>query len=188
LTFSVALSVATPEGDSKERSVPSLKRWPDTNLLRRGFIAGTLAMVALSYGFVLRAQPLCFTEAWVNSRTRLALESSVVKALADFPRDSRYLMYVGEHVGALQQAGIPLRQVVNEGNHRPWRKPTDAEGFWEQALRDPTQHVDFVIAYEGDAVDQSVEKSQLVLLTEIHTVGQSRARIYSARPTLNQSR
>ena len=188
LTFSVVLSVAAPEGDSKERFVPSLKRWPDPKLVFLGSFAISLVIVTLSYGFVWRAKPLCFTEAWVNSRTRIALESSVAKALADFPRDSRYLMYVGEHVGALQQAGIPLRQIVNEGNHRPWRKPVDSQGLWEQALADPTQQVDFVITYEGDAVDQAVDKRGLVLLSEVHTEGQARARIYSARPSLNQSR
>jgi hypothetical protein len=188
LALCAVVVMVAPVGDSKERLLPSLKRWPDTNLLRRGFIAGTLAIVALSYGFVWRAQPLCFKEAWINSRTRLALESSVARALADFPHDSRYLMYVGDHVGALQQAGIPLRQVVNEGNHRPWKKPVDPQGLWEQALADPAQHVDFVIAYEGDAVDRLVDKDGLRLFTEIHTVGQARARIYTARPSMNQSR
>ncbi len=40
-------------------------------------------------------------------------------------------MYLGGHVGALQQAGIPLRQVINEGNHRTWKQPSDREGLWE---------------------------------------------------------
>jgi hypothetical protein len=48
--------------------------------------------------------------------------------------------------------------------------------------------VDFVIAYEGDAVDRAVDKSRLTLLTEIHTTGQPRARIYAAHVALNQSR
>ena len=147
-----------------------------------------LIIVALSYGFVWRAQPLCLTEARVNSRTKLALESSVAKAVAFLPRDSTYLMYIGDHVGVFQQAGVPLRQVINEGNHRPWKKPADQQGLWERALADPARHVDFVIAYAGDAVDQTVKKRDLALATEIHTTGQPPARIYAARAATNQSR
>jgi len=186
---SVALAIAAPKGAiERMRLVPSLKRWPDTNLLLRGGTAVVLIVVGLSYFSVWKAQPLCFKEAWVNSRTKLALESSVAKAVVDLPRDSTYLMYVGDHVGAFQQVGVPLRQVINEGNHRPWKKPVDPQGLWEQALADPARHVDFVIAYEGDAVDQSVQRTGLTLLKEIHTTGQQRARIYSVRAALNQSR
>jgi hypothetical protein len=150
--------------------------------------AVVISAVALSYFSVWSAQPLCFKEAWVNSRTKLALESAVSRNLRDFPRDANYLMYLGEHVGALQQAGVPLRQVVNEGNHRPWKKPSDPEGLWERALADPARYVDFVIAYEGDAVDQAVNKSHLTLVSEIRTSGQARARIYATRMAPNQSR
>jgi len=48
--------------------------------------------------------------------------------------------------------------------------------------------VDFVIAYDDDAVDQGLKKKGLTLLTEIHTSGQARARIYAARAALDQSR
>ena len=67
-------------------------------------------------------------------------------------------MDLGEHVGVMEQAGIPLRQVVNNENHRPWKRPTDPEGLWERALADPPRYVDFVIAFDGDAVDQGANK------------------------------
>jgi len=180
--------MAAPEGAiEKRRLVPSLKRWPDTNQLLRGVPSVVLVIVGLSYFFVWKAGPLCFKEAWVNSRTKLALESSVAKAVSTLPVNSTYLMYIGDHVGVFQQAGLHLRQVINEGNHRPWKRPADSEGLWEQALSDPARHVDFVIAYEGDAVDQAVQKANLTLITEIHTTGQPRARIYAARAALNPS-
>jgi hypothetical protein len=189
LIVSTALAIPAPgRSTEKKRFAPLLKRWPDTNLLLHACTAVVLAMVALSYAFVWKAQPLCFKEAWINSRTKLALESSVARVVAALPHDSRYLMYVGDHVGAFQQAGIPLRQVINEGNHRPWKKPMDPQGLWEQALADPPRHVDFVIAYEGDAVDQAVQRTGLTLQQEIHTLGQPRARIYAVRSALNQSR
>ncbi|PYX29736.1 MAG: hypothetical protein DMG80_13875 [Acidobacteria bacterium] len=182
------IATAAPEGAIEERRLmPSLKRWPDTNQVLRGVPAVVLAIVGLSYVFVWRAGPLCFKEAWVNSRTKLTLESSVAKAVSTLPVNSTYLMYIGDHVGVFQQAGLPLRQVINEGNHRPWKKPADTEGLWEQALADPAGNVDFVIAYEGDAVDQAVQKANLTLITEIHTTGQPRARIYAARAGRNPS-
>ncbi|MBI3475784.1 MAG: hypothetical protein HY010_08630 [Acidobacteria bacterium] len=147
-----------------------------------------LVILALSYFSVWHTQPLCFTEAWVNSRTKLALESSVSRSIAMLPRDARYLMYIGDHVGAFQQAGVPLRQVINEGNHRPWKRPSDPDGLWELALADPSRHVDFVIAYEGDAVDQAVNRAGLTLYKEIHASGQPSARIYAVGKVLNQSR
>ena len=189
MTASAVLPIAAPEGAvEKSRLAPSLKRWPDTNLLLRGSWSIVLIIIALSYFFAWKAQPLCFKEAWVNSRTKLALESAVARVVAALPVNSQYLMYVGDHVGVFQQCGVPLRQVINEGNHRPWKEPADSEGLWEQALADPVRHVDFVIAYDGDAVDQGLQKERLTLVTEIHTSGQPRARIYAARTALNQSR
>jgi hypothetical protein len=81
-------------------------------------------------------------------------------------------MYLGDHVGALQSAGIPLRRVINEGNHRPWEKPIDPEGLWERALSDPKQYVDYVVAAEGDPVATGARKNDLVPLAIIHVAGQ----------------
>ena len=143
--------------------------------------AAAFALAAFGYASVWRLQPLCLTEAWVNSRTRIALESVVGRTVAVLPANSRFLMYLGDHVGIFQQAGIPLRQVVNEGNHRPWKRPSDPSGLWERALADPPQYADYVIAFDGDAVDRGADRSHLILLSEIHTTGQPHARIYAAK-------
>lgn len=184
----VVPAIAVPKGASeKGRPAPSLKRWPDTKLQMLA-VSAVVVVAGLSYFSVWTAQPLCFKEAWVNSRTKLALESSVASSIGMLPPNSHYLMYLGDHVGVFQQAGVPLRQVINEGNHRPWKKPSDSEGLWERALAAPARYADFVIAYDGDAVDQAVEKRSLTLVTEIRILGQPRARIYAARSGLNQSR
>jgi hypothetical protein len=147
-----------------------------------GLAVAALALAAFSYASLWRTQPLCFTEAWVNSRTRIALESAVERAFTGLPPNSRFLMYLGDHVGIFQQAGIPLRRIVNEGNHRPWKKPSDPSGLWERALADPRQYADYVIAFDGDAVDRAVDRTHLTLLSEIHTAGQPHARIYATKP------
>jgi hypothetical protein len=151
-------------------------------------VATLLALVMLSYASVWKAEPQCLKEARRNWEIRNPLDSAVETVIGRLPRHSRFLMELGEHVGVMQQAGIPLRQVVNNENHRPWKRPSDPEGLWERALADPSRYADFVIAFDGDAVDRRANKINLTELTEIHATGQPRTRIYAAHSAPNQSR
>jgi len=142
-------------------------------------VAGMI-FAAASYGSIWSA-PVCLGEATVNSRGRVAVERELADFLKALPNDSTLLMYLGEHVGALQQAGIPLRRVINEGNHRTWKQPVDVDGLWERALANPSQYAEFVIAFEGDAVSNAVQKQNLMPLAVIHASGQPKATIYRTR-------
>lgn len=144
---------------------------------------GIAALVAGSCVSVWRAKPVCYTEAWTNSRTRMALEGELAVRISQLPGDSTLLMYLGDHVGALQGAGIPLRRVISEGNHRTWRQPSDPEGLWEQALANPMQYADFVIAVDGDPVAAAVAGRGLPPVAEVCVPGQPRATIYRTHPT-----
>ena len=135
-------------------------------------------LVVASYASAWRAQPVSFQEAWVNSRSRIAFETELASNLKKLPHDSSLLMYLGDHAGALERAGIPLRRTINEGNHRPWKAPTDSEGLWERALANPSQYVDYVIAMQGDPVDASVQKQNLSSVLVLRTGGQPPATIY----------
>ena len=146
------------------------------------------ALIAVSSASVWKASPLCLQEARKQWEIRNPLNSAVQGLVAVLPPGSRFLMDIEEHVGVMQQAGIPLRQVVNSEDHRPWKRPADPEGLWERALADPPRYVDFVIAFDGDLVDQGVNRSNLTVLTEIHATGQPHAHIYVARRATNQSR
>ena len=143
-------------------------------------LAGVL-LVAISYAGVWRAQPGCYREAWVNSRTRLQLERSLADQLRNLPPNTTLLMYLGEHVGALQDAGIPLRRTINEGNHRVWKQPSDPHGLWEQALADPEKFADFAVAFEGDQVWDAMHARGLPALTIIAVNGQRKATIFQTR-------
>jgi len=134
-------------------------------------------LLAVSYGSTFRA-PLCFREAWINSRTRIVVEKELAAYLDGLPPNSTILMYLGDHVGAVQQAGIPLRRVIHEGNHRVWKQPYDPEGLWERALANPEKYVDYVIAFEGDAVSSGIHKANLNPMKVIDVPGQARATIY----------
>jgi hypothetical protein len=140
-------------------------------------VAG-VACAMVSYGGLWRAQPVCYREAWVNSRTRIELERSIAEQLSRLPASAAVLMYLGEHVGALQDAGIPLARTINEGNHRMWVQPMDQEGLWERALADPGKYADFAVAFEGDPVWKALHHRGLPVLTIIAVNGQKRVTIY----------
>jgi hypothetical protein len=144
-----------------------------------GFALATIVIV--SYISIWRAGPICYREASINARGRVALEAQLAQWLKALPPDSTLLMYLGEHPGAVQQAGLPLKRVIQEGNHRVWKQPADPEGLWERALANPAEFADYVVAFEGDSVWQAVPGRGLKELVEIKVTGQSRAILYRAR-------
>ncbi|MGH9642766.1 MAG: hypothetical protein ACRD3Q_10090 [Terriglobales bacterium] len=161
-----------------------------TSSMKTSWIAaGTaVALIVLSYGFVLNAKPLCLVEAERNWNMRRGIDTSVELVLKALPPHAQFLMDTDEHVGIMERAGIPLRRVVNQDNQRPWIRPFDPEGIWERALADPAAYVDYVISFDGDPVDQGLNRKNLTLLTVIHAMGQPAARIYQTSRTANQSR
>jgi preprotein translocase subunit SecG len=144
-------------------------------------IAGIFVLGVASYATVWRDGPASLREAQVNMRIRNQFEKSLADWLKHLPPDSTLLMYLGDHVGALEQADIPLRRVINEGNHRVWKHPTDPDGLWERALANPSSYADYVVAFEGDPVWQAMQAQHLRELIEMHVTGQSRLVVYRAR-------
>jgi hypothetical protein len=140
-----------------------------------------IAIVAASYLSVWHAQPVSFREAWVNSRSRIALERELATNLRKLPADSTLLMYLGDHVGALQDAGIPLSRVIQEGNHRTWKQPADPDGLWERALGNPSALADYAIGIGEDPVARSARQHGLTSLVIVETPGQPPATIYATR-------
>ena len=146
-----------------------------------------LALVVLSYVGIWVAGPPSFEEAAVNSRSRIALEAQLASVFEKLSTNSVFLMYLGDHVGAFERAGIPLARVINEGNHRPWKRPSDPAGLWERALRHPAGYVNFVVAIDQDAVAVNAEARELEPLAIIRVTGQPQATIFRTRGS-NQAR
>lgn len=148
------------------------------NLSKAAIGAMGLALVIASYVSAWRAQPVVFREAWVNSRSRIALEKELAANLRKLPPDATLLMYLGDHVGALQDAGIPLAHVIQEGNHRTWKQPSDPDGLWERALANPGSLADYAIGIDDDPVARTAREHGLTSLVIVETPGQPPATIY----------
>jgi hypothetical protein len=138
---------------------------------RRPAVWSVVALVvAVSYLSIYADVPITLKEAQVNARTRMILENALAKFMAGLPPSATLLMYQGEHVGALQQAGIPLRHVISEVSHPDW----------EWGLLDPARHADFIIAFKGDPVWTAAheDRGELTELLSITVPEQAKCTIY----------
>ncbi len=131
-----------------------------------------LLLIALNTVGMMYRTPLVLKEAITNSTTRVAFEGALARHLREFPAGASILMYNSDHVGALQAAGLPLRQTINEG---------DYDGF-KAALAAPAEHAAYVVAIAGDPVSAAVaaHPEGLTELTILCTSGQPCARIYQS--------
>lgn len=159
-------------------AVYGLIRFAASRRPRVAVAAVFLLLAAGSYVQVWRTGPQSYEEAVFNSRSRIALETALATDLELLPSNSTFLMYLGDHVGAFERAGIPLKQVINEGNHRPWKLPSDPDGLWERALRNPADYVDYVIAFDNDPVGSGVNHNELASLLVLRVTGQPQAILY----------
>jgi hypothetical protein len=161
---------------TKIHSEVSWSRWANV-----AAIATAFALLSASYAAIWRTDPICYREAASNLHGRVALDEQLVGWLKSLPANSTLLMYLGDHAGALELAGIPLRRSINEGDHRVWKRPVDPEGLWERALADPAAYADYLVGFEGDPVWRAAEDRHLKALVEIHTTDQPAAAIFEGR-------
>jgi hypothetical protein len=129
-----------------------------------------LAVIALNTVVMMYFVPLVLKEGIVNSTTRISLEKGIARELRMLPPGVPILMYNSDHIGALQDAGIPLKQTLNEGDYVSWKA----------ALDDPAKQAAYVIAIKGDPVSKAVDANSrgLTELMVLCTTGQPCARIY----------
>ena len=129
-----------------------------------------IVFVAWSYYGVWREAPISLREARVNSVDRMAIEKELAAQVEQLPANSTVLIYLGEHGGALQRIGFPLKRTINEGNYR----------YWQSSLLNPARMADYVIATEGDPVSDAIKKRPegLTVVSVVTALRQSPVRIY----------
>lgn len=168
--------------------------WAVSRLRRRGltvaattvlFVIAFLAFSSSAWCFSKRSQnrnlarkamiPICYREAWVNSRSRIQLENQLAKALSMIPENATVLMYTSEYVGALQKAGIHLDRVISECTYYAW----------DSARSAPFAGADYIVTVQGDPVAEAVRINPrgLTKLIIIHSQDKPPVTIYSgSRP------
>jgi hypothetical protein len=121
------------------------------------------------------ATPLVLQEAIANSATRIPFERQLAAALVTIPPNDSVLMYTSAYAGALQTAGMPLRQTINESDYF----------VWQPALAAPAAHADYVVAVDGDPVAAAVaaHPANLQPVAIITSQGQPRAIVYRSLKT-----
>jgi hypothetical protein len=124
-----------------------------------------LNSIAMTYSI-----PLVLKEGIVNARTRVSLERSIATVLSELPTSIPVMMSTSAHVGAVQDAGRPLKSMISE----------DDEVAWKQALAAPAQHAAIIVAIDGDPVAAAVSAHPQGLkeLEVVCTTGQPCARFY----------
>lgn len=114
--------------------------------------------------------PVCYREAWANSRSRLQLETQLAQALAPIPEDSTILMYTSDYIGAIQKAGIHFKRVISENTFIAW----------DSARSAPFAGADYIVAVAGDPVAEAVHINPrgLTKVAIIRTLGKPEVTIY----------
>lgn len=137
-----------------------------------GAVAIAALLVVLNDAELMRERPLVLGEAVYNSSTRIPFESALARALDQLPPSGLILMNTSDHVGAVQQAGIPLVRTINDAD---WL-------LWQHALEDPAHSASYVVALDGDPVAEALQRHPggLTLLSVICSTGQPCARIYQS--------
>ncbi len=130
----------------------------------------SIMVIALNAVAMMHSVPLVLQEGKANAETRVPFERALALDLRGMQPGSTLLMSSSDHIGAIQEAGIPLKQTVNEGDYYDWRA----------AMENPARAAAFAVAIAGDPVDAAV-KAHPEGLTELDIVcstGQPCARIY----------
>lgn len=129
-----------------------------------------IVLVGVSYISVLFMKPVCLREAEVNGAARMAFDARLGRELERLPASATIMMYCGEYSGALQDAGLPFRRVLREGNHPDW----------EIGLSGPATAADYVVAIAGDEVALAVHlfPQHLKLVATVDTPSGGKASIY----------
>ena len=137
-----------------------------------------LVLVVLNLLFMLHSVPLVLKEALVNSRGRMSMEIPLAEQLAALPKGEPILMDNSEYVGALQMAGIPLKQTIGPSDYYRWR----------DALTDPARKAALIVSSQGDAISKVVgdHPKELTEVTIMCTTGKPclrvwRSDVYGAR-------
>ena len=142
-------------------------------LVKQVDAAGFLLSIALNTIGMRESTPLVSKEAIANSTTRVGFETHFHVSYG-LSCGIAILMYNSDHIGALQDAAIPLRQTINEG---------DRDSFQAALARlSPMRRTSWRSRETLSPPPSSRESRGLTELSILCTTGQPCARIYRSTP------
>ena len=106
--------------------------------------------------------PLVFDEAVVNARTRIPFEKALAAEMLRAGPGAVILFNTNDHIGAVQDAGIPLKHLVS---------PLDSQSF-DAARKDPAGHASLIIA-----LDNKQDPDPVAAAVKAHPAGLSEIEI-----------
>ncbi len=115
-------------------------------LVTRFTVPVMLLLIVVNLIVMVHETPLVLKEAEVNSRGRLAIEDPLAEQLAGFVPGARILMDNSSLIGALQKAGVPLRQTIGPGDWYGWRA----------GMQTPAEAAQYAVAASGDEVSKAI--------------------------------
>ena len=117
--------------------------------------AALLVPLAAASPWILNPSPerwVCWKEAQINSEARRSWTSQAADYLRQNYKGGGILTSFGDLMGIYQQAGIPLRETIHEGNNVEWSAPVARPALF---LRQ-----EWVVAMAGDRVARAVVNAQ----------------------------
>jgi hypothetical protein len=145
LAISAAVGLAALE--SAVLAAKAARLAPRSKSVAKWMLRVSLLLVLANLVLQVIDRPPVLIEALMTSSARMGFEQGIAEALEPLPAGAPILMYNSDFVGALQQAGIPLKQTINE---------LDGDE-WQAALAEPAAKAAFVVAITGDPVEKAVQ-------------------------------
>ena len=145
LAISTALGLAALESALVATKVAWLA--PRSKSAAKWMLSTSFLLVLANFVLQTIYHPPVLTEALLTSSGRIGFEQGIAQALEPLPAGTPILMYNSDFVGALQRAGIPLKQTVSE---------MDGDA-WQTALANPAGSAAFIVAITGDPVEKAVQ-------------------------------
>jgi hypothetical protein len=131
----------------------------------RSLAAAAIVLAGLA-PWLIHSRPddwICWKESQVNSETRRTWTKEAASFLAaEYKPGTGILTSFGDLAGIFREAGIPLREVLHEGNQRDWLAATRRPDMF--------LHTRWAVTMSGDEADAAIQRATATTGPRYHLV------------------